>query len=51
MNENFTLYSFKKKLAEIYKENPNEINVHRFVHPIADENNGKSLSDLHLYND
>ncbi len=37
-------------VAELFNEKPEDLTVLKFMSPIADELNGKSLGDLHFYN-
>jgi hypothetical protein len=51
VNENITLWDFKGKLAEVFNEQISKIDVVKYVNPIEDVYNGKSLSDLHFFNE
>lgn len=51
VNENTTLWEFKGLLAGVYGEAVGRIDVVKYVHPIEDGHNGKSLSDLHFFNE
>lgn len=51
VNENTTLWEFKGMLAGIYGEPISKIDVVKYVNPIEDSHNGKSLSDLHFFNE
>ena len=49
VSENCTIWRFKVLIGEITKDNPNNIDVIKFVNPIDDGYNGKSLADLFFY--
>ena len=51
VNENLTLWKLKEKLAAIYNESIYQIDVVKYINPLDDSNLGKSLQELHFFNE
>lgn len=45
-----TLWRFKTLLSEVYNLPASKVDVIKYVNPIEDSNNGKSLSELFFFN-
>ena len=48
-SENCTVWKFKNLIGEIIGDSPTNIDVIKFVNPVDDAYNGKSLSDMFFY--
>lgn len=51
INENDTLWRLKVALSEVYKLPPEKLDIIKYVSPIGDTNNGKSISELYFFNE
>lgn len=49
VNENCTIWKLKVLIGDIIKDSPNNIDVIKFVNPVDDGYNGKSLADMFFY--
>ena len=49
VNENCTIWKLKLLIGDIIKDSPNNIDVIKFVNPVDDGYNGKSLTDMFFY--
>lgn len=50
-SENMTLWDLKNKLAPIFNQPVGKIDLVKYVDPIADSQNGRSIQDLHFFNE